>query len=150
MYLVRVIPLIAIVAMMFVVLGQAAQAEKDDLKQLAGAWIGTLAEDSGEKIEDLVGAKFQLVFEGNTLTFIAQKGDRLVKDKMQFRLDPTKKPKHIDLEVSKDETLQGIYSLEGNMLKLCTSTKPENRPTAFTTKKGSGHRLLVFKRREKE
>src|SRR5262249_44252161 len=58
-----------------------------------------------------------------------------------YHLDPTKSPKQIDFTTLGEfrKTGLGIYSLEGDTLKLCLSIDPEKvdqRPTEFATKPG--------------
>jgi hypothetical protein len=61
-------------------------------------------------------------------------------------LDPTSRPKAYDLATSK-RTLEGIYALKGDTLRLCYDASWEsNRPSQFTTGPGSRHVLLVLKR----
>jgi len=73
----------------------------------------------------------------------------------KYKLDPAAKPKAIDLipeeGPAKGKTLQGIYSLQRDELKVCFVSPnipdPENqkRPGEFSAKKGSGYVLLVFR-----
>jgi uncharacterized protein (TIGR03067 family) len=72
-----------------------------------------------------------------------------------FTLDPAAQPKAMDLipeeGPAKGKTLRGIYSLEGDVLKICyvspNTPEPEKqpRPREFAARKGSGHVLLVFR-----
>jgi thiol-disulfide isomerase/thioredoxin len=73
----------------------------------------------------------------------------------KFTLDPAAQPKAIDLipeeGPAKGKTLRGIYSLEGDVLKICyvspNTPEPEKkpRPSEFAAGKGSGYVLLVFR-----
>jgi len=66
------------------------------------------------------------------------------------KLDPTKKPKQIDAvrrEVPQaGETLKGIYTLDSDTFKVCFAPPGKDRPTEFSTKAGTGFRLLELKR----
>jgi uncharacterized protein (TIGR03067 family) len=74
-----------------------------------------------------------------------------------YHLDPSKAPKTIDLTVLGDELRRsalGLYSLEGDTLKVCLALNPENvaeRPTEFSSKSKGGtvYVVVTFKRREK-
>jgi hypothetical protein len=68
-----------------------------------------------------------------------------------YHLDPTKTPKTFDAFSvgAVRKTLVGIYTLEGDTLKLCIIYDPERvdqRPTEFTTKAGVLRALVVLKR----
>ncbi len=67
---------------------------------------------------------------------------------MTFKIDPAKKPKEIDIThpAVKDGTVEGIYSLEGESLKMCYGKKDKDRPAKFSTKAGDRGVLFVLKR----
>jgi len=121
----------------------AADAKEDaakDKEKLQGTWQVVGGEEQGEKIAD---AKLKMA----DMRFIID-GDKIRKEKGKggtFKLDPTKKPKEIDLSDDK-ETVKGIYSLDGDTLKFCVASAGNDRPTDFTTKKGDGRGLFVLKR----
>jgi hypothetical protein len=61
-------------------------------------------------------------------------------------LDPTSKPRTYDFVMS-TRTIEGIYSLDGNTLRLCYNIGTEaRRPVGFAAKKGSRQVLFVLKR----
>jgi uncharacterized protein (TIGR03067 family) len=67
------------------------------------------------------------------------------------RIDPTKKPKTIDIYPTKPEgkVERGIYEWDGdNKIRVCI-THPgsaQRRPSLFSTTEGTGHVLSVCKR----
>jgi uncharacterized protein (TIGR03067 family) len=76
-----------------------------------------------------------------------------VAAKASIKLDPSKSPKAIDSTIlfiaifpgEKGKTLQGIYQLEGDELKLAFPNAPaRERPREFTTKKELEPRFVVF------
>jgi uncharacterized protein (TIGR03067 family) len=123
-------------------------AVKDEMKKLEGKWTRIYEESDGKKTED--GKKPP----GKAVTLVI-KGDKY--EDMTFKVDPTKKPKHIDVFLvdKKGQTIRmaGIYELKDDVLKLCFSIpyemktdKLSNRPTRFTTKPGDDHGVEVFTR----
>jgi RNA polymerase sigma-70 factor (ECF subfamily) len=119
----------------------------DDKEKLQGTWVGVEGERNGEKAAAEDARKFKLIVKGDRIT-INPDGENRVST---FKLDPTQKPKAIDLTPqdgpAKGQTVPGIYSLEGDTLKLCVSNgEVGNRPTDFTTKAGSGLVVLVLHR----
>jgi uncharacterized protein (TIGR03067 family) len=76
------------------------------------------------------------------------------EDQVSYTLDPSKKPKHIDLVLPRDKAgkrLPGIYQLDGDDLKLYWNADGEARPEAFPKEanKSFRFRYLVLKRESK-
>lgn len=69
---------------------------------------------------------------------------------MTFTLDPSKKPKEIDLirkrGEGKSEAALGIYSLEGKRLTICIDEKGKLRPKEFVTKGFERTSMLVLEK----
>jgi len=119
--------------------GDSADA---DVKELQGTWQATKW-DSGKSAPAKEIKDFTLVFKGDTVKIRK-------KEAVRFKLDPTKKPKWIDIEDGPVPT-EGIYKLEDEVLTICVvagakSDKPATRPTEFEAKKGDIYVLLVLKR----
>jgi len=70
--------------------------------------------------------------------------------KFTYKLDPTRKPKEIDLIwaefANKGKIQLAIYELDGDTLKICESPIGKERPKKFESKKGSGQSILTLKR----
>ena len=100
---------------------------KAELKKFQGTWVLIYAEKAGE--EQDVGDR-QLKFDGETFSY-ADLG-RDVEDKGTFKLDPSKNPKEIDIRLRKtdnrdEKTVLGIYTWDGENLKLCLGNRAEGR-----------------------
>lgn len=132
--------LLVIVAAGFLI---AADAKEQQL--LEGKWKVTAVEAGGMKVpEDKLKTAF-VVIKGDKLTMsdVGKEGKELV-----FKIDPAKKPKHIDLTDPKTkDTLPGIYALEGDELKICfpLTMKDAKRPETLAPK-DKGHMALTCKR----
>jgi len=117
---------------------QAGDAKKDQ-QGLQGTWKATFDDK-----------KLLLTFKGDTFTFTM--GD----DKYQgtFKVDPSKKPKHINMTVKKgdkfvDKTSLGIYELKGNTLKWAANEPGKDvRPDEF--RETEGMLYVVLDRQKKK
>jgi uncharacterized protein (TIGR03067 family) len=124
----------------------AAQAEDPiaiEVKKLAGHWECIRHVDSGRTAENL---KIKLTFKGNKI-YVTGEGIKIEVSEASFAIDPTKKPKEIDI-TAKGVKVPGIYHLDGDTLKLATANAQSRdmRPTDFEGKKSS---VGVFKRAKK-
>jgi uncharacterized protein (TIGR03067 family) len=129
----------------------AAQSAKPSPGKLEGTWTVVGIEAAGKTLPvDKVGIE-QLTFTGDNLTVKMTGRD---SPKYGVGLDTTRKPKWIDWIRDNDQsTLPGIFSLEGEELRLCLPLVPLDRdpgrallrPENFDTK-DKMHMLIVAKR----
>jgi uncharacterized protein (TIGR03067 family) len=80
----------------------------------------------------------------------------MVITKGKCKIDPSKNPKTIDMEITeaareieKGKTIPGIYDLDGNTLKWCydhSGNKGTGRPQEFSAKTDTKHTLVTLKR----
>jgi uncharacterized protein (TIGR03067 family) len=124
----------------------ADEASDKVLKQLEGEW----------KIEKMVFGGMDAPADVAAKTTLKFKGDELTpsdnpKDVAKLKLDPSKKPAHLDLSPmnKSDKSMLGIYELSGDDLKICFAEGGEARPTEFASAKDSKQVLIVLKRIKK-
>src|SRR5262249_17532944 len=96
-----------------------------------------------QKVPDEEVKKVQLIFaaDGKLTLKREDKGDL----ELTYKLDTTKDPKHITLE-GDGKKMVGIYTLDGDELRVCLSEDPDNRPTEFATKAGTKTVFGILKR----
>jgi uncharacterized protein (TIGR03067 family) len=132
--------------------GAADDKQKDDptkeeMKKLQGIWQVTKFIDHSEEAAPADEIKeFTFEFQGDRLTVRKRKDSDGNQNK--YTLDPSKKPKWIDIGES-----EAIYKLEGDELTFCVvgatnSKKPTPRPSEFKAKKDQ-HSLFVLKKIKK-
>jgi len=116
-------------------LAPGASAQEDAKKEqdrLQGKWQITKMEVENKAFppEDL--AKLKISIEGNKFITLKDNGEQ---EKNSFKLDATKKPRRIDVTPLggplEGQTLEGIYALEGETLKMCLALPDGARPDAF-------------------
>jgi uncharacterized protein (TIGR03067 family) len=101
------------------------------------------ARDAPEEfIKDL-----QVVITG--AKYASKRGGKNVSESI-YKLDPTKRPKTIDVTFvqgpNKGKTQQGIYSLAGDTLTICGAEPGSERPTEFASRFGRSYILMVLER----
>jgi uncharacterized protein (TIGR03067 family) len=126
----------------------AADKEPTDAEKLVGTWVITGLEVGDKKIPTPEGES-SYTFSKDGKFVLKSKGE--TDKEGTFKLDAGKKPPEIDLIPPKDadqkETMQAIYQLDGDTLKLAYSIKgPEGkRPTAFDPKEAA---IMTLKRKK--
>jgi uncharacterized protein (TIGR03067 family) len=131
-----------------------APGAKTDQDKLQGSWDIVALQVDGVVMPQMfiwsekpttvfTGDKFRVRIAGKGLLPAGQSSDST------FRLDPSQKPKAIDVtEEGHDglQTLKGIYMLDGDSLTICVAFKGEDRPKEFKVKAKSSTMLMVLKR----
>jgi len=123
---------------------------KKEMAQLEGEWSMVSGEADGASMpEEMVKTGKRVAKDGETTITIGGQ----VYFKAKFTIDPAKKPKAIDYDMTEGPTKGkkhlGIYELDGDTVKFCFAAPGKDRPTEFTSKEGSQHTLSVWKRVKK-
>jgi uncharacterized protein (TIGR03067 family) len=146
----RVILATVVVGLLLAAGALRAGDEKKEKERLQGAWRGETAVQDGK--DDSADAKNHvLIFDGDNFR-VEEKGR--VEIRGTFKINPSKKPAEIDLMITEGsesgETAQGIYVIEGDMLRWCTSHPGVGtRPKEFASPAGSKLLLVTLKREKK-
>jgi uncharacterized protein (TIGR03067 family) len=128
----------------------AAEADpsKKELTAFKGKWTMERLEFNGKDVTDRYKLAFE--FKGDAVTI---EGDsKVLKDygKLRLKLHPDINPKGVDVTVTAgvqlDATLEGIYELKGDRLRLCVKVFGKDRPSEFEAPAGSSTALLTLKR----
>jgi uncharacterized protein (TIGR03067 family) len=129
----------------------ADDAVKKDRKKIEGTWRATSVEIGGMKMSEDDAKKITVVNRADgSWTLLSE--DKEV-GKGTSTIDPSKKPKTIDLEMTSDGTTNthlGIYELGDKTRKLCFAPPGKPRPTEFTSGSGSEVILVTFERVEEK
>jgi uncharacterized protein (TIGR03067 family) len=123
-----------------------ANAGDDALKKekaaFQGVWkIVSFETDQGKK-DDLNDATLEFDKDGKNITF-TKGGDT---KKGTFTLNPAGKPKEIDIITDDNKTIEGVYSLDKDKLKLCLNPGNDGRPTEVALKDGKKYILLTLEK----
>jgi uncharacterized protein (TIGR03067 family) len=122
---------------------------EDDLSKIQGQWFVVSLEHGGHPTDPADFQGQSSIYEKNRWTW--KVGDRVVRRGI-ITLDSTRSPKAINTWDSdgphEDETVPGIYQIEGDTLKLCFAQPGDKRPAKFTTKEGTGTVFVVYKRKK--
>jgi uncharacterized protein (TIGR03067 family) len=123
----------------------AAAGDRSDREKMQGNWKIVRCEFSGRNQDQALGVE-DTISDGRWL-----RPNRRTAE-YRLKLDSTKDPKSVDLSADRlgDQTLKGIYSLEGDRLTICYSYDPQGpRPTEFKTTEATAAYLYVLVRVKK-
>jgi uncharacterized protein (TIGR03067 family) len=147
-------PILALLAMAPLCFATQGDTVKTELAKLEGAWQVVGHETEGKATNEEFWRTVQFFFKGNQLTF---KGDDILSKKVAritLVIDPSTTPRVIDMRIVEGEfkgtTLEGVYELKGDDLKICfRNDAMKNRPTDFSTKQDANLVLFTLKREGK-
>ena len=123
------------------------EAVRKDMALLQGEWSMVSGSADGQSLPDDMRKQMKRVCKGDeTRTTM---GDQTFM-KARITIDPSKKPKTIDYDVTdgftKGQKQLGIYEVDGDTFKSCFGKPGAERPTNFTSKPGDGRTLSLWKR----
>jgi uncharacterized protein (TIGR03067 family) len=129
------------------------EAIKRELKAMEGAWRPVSVEVDGQKAPE-EALKESVVTRDAAGKVVGRRGAKVVLEGTVKKIDPTKKPKTIDTEVTEGEnkgrTILGIYEVKDDTLRICVALPGKGeRPTEFSAKAGSGCAFMIYKREKK-
>lgn len=125
---------------------RAAAENEEEFHRFEGTWSMLLEEVDGQKTR-------RELLENNRVTML---GDQYVYRycgnvvRGIVKIDPHSNPKTIDILDDEGpyqgQLRQGIYRLEGDEMEVCMALPDQPRPTEFSTERGTGQLLHVFRR----
>jgi uncharacterized protein (TIGR03067 family) len=141
-------PALIVLIFTFTVFSSVFGEEPKEDEKLKGTWLLTGLEIDGKAISQEELKKNNIVMFGAGKITTREEGKPDDKVETQYKVDPTKKPKTIDIapETPERGVILGIYEIEGDVLKICVGRPGKERPIKFETKSDSGHALTVLKR----
>ena len=126
-----------------VALGDDAPPSDADMKRIQGSWKVESARYDGGKVNQV---NVTLVFTDKKVT-VKSDGETLDDE---YVLDPTKKPKHMNITGKRDNkpiAISAVYEfLDNDTLTICNADPGLPRPSEIATKKGDGRSVTVLKR----
>jgi uncharacterized protein (TIGR03067 family) len=127
---------------------EGADQSKSDLERMQGDWAAETMVRDGQTFPDEDAQAYFRTVKGDTYTIFRF---NKVAGKGTMKIDATKTPKTIDFtpDGGKIPGLAGIYSLEGDVLKLCTGLPGKERPTKFESKEGTGFSFSIWRREKR-
>ncbi len=124
-------------------------AVKKDMDQLQGDWSMVSGSADGFPVPESMLGNSKRICKGDETTAIL--GGQLFF-KAKFTIDPSKKPKTIDYQMTEGPTKGkkqlGIYELDGDRVKFCFGAAGAERPADFTSKPGDGRTASLWKRQK--
>ena len=125
-------------------------ATKKDMAQLQGEWSMVSGSADGQPMPEEMRKQMKRVCKGDEIT-VTTGGQIFLKAKVS--IDPSKKPKTIDYEMTggftKGKKQLGIYELDGDTFKSCFGAPGAERPKDFTSQPGDIRTSSVWKREKK-
>jgi uncharacterized protein (TIGR03067 family) len=111
-------------------------------KLLQGRWEVVSMVQGGKEVPRLMEGKMMFTFQGDKL--VVALGDKVLNEGT-WKIDPGKTPRTIDLKDERD-TIQGIYELKENEVRMCMGGRGKERPKLFDAQPGTDQSVVILKR----
>ena len=122
------------------------EASRKEIEILQGVWKTVSVEVNGSPIAHHHFENATLVITGDQFTLRNPLPDAEQMTEGVLRVDAATVPKGLVLTLENGQTIEEIYELDRDTLKVCYPTRQGNRPTAFKTAPQSGLSLVVYER----
>jgi uncharacterized protein (TIGR03067 family) len=127
------------------------QTVAKELQAFKGTSRMSSKEEDGKKLSEEEIKDVIMTNDGSGKSSV-RSGDKVIAE-ATVKLDPTKKPKTIDVTFAEGErkgkTVLGICEIESDALRVCVARPGDERPVEFSAKVGNGHILIVYTRDKK-
>ena len=149
MILVRMLALGLATLVMSTVSAEGKKPEKLDPAKLIGGWKLSAGLKAGEKYEDTMNSTTEVTKDKITVA------DDRATFVFGYKLDTTKSPVEIDMEILQPDDLKGnkakgIIKLEDGKMTLCYHPMGGERPAKFESTADNGFFLFTYKKAEKK
>ncbi len=123
-----------------------AEDSKKAPTELEGVWQLLSGITAGDRVPDEETTLYTAVLRGNMCTWMRR---HRTLTETTFRLDPTAKPKQVDLVADPRHGVPtlGIYELEGDTLKMCFALEGGPRPRSFEPTTGNRQTIRTYTRK---
>jgi uncharacterized protein (TIGR03067 family) len=116
-------------------------------QRLEGTWRVTAAEAEGMAIPAREFRDLRLTFKDGKFT--ARRGNEEAQEGT-YVIDPSSNPKEMDITRTngpdRGKKQLAVYSLAGDLLKICSCETGTERPSGFDTRDRPGHTLMTLRR----
>ncbi len=128
---------------------QAAEPDAAVPQELRGMWQATALEVHGQSAPAMIVEGFRVEFTGDKM--IIKKRTSRTDLESVVKVNAATSPKSLDLTSlsgpRKGQTTLGIYSLQGDVLKICTCEfSNDPRPTEFSTRENDRLGVMTLRR----
>jgi RNA polymerase sigma factor (sigma-70 family) len=126
-----------------------AVARLVDQGSFMDSWRVVAFEEGGKKRDvessnlTVTPERFGMRVTTSTRRGISYDGRMEYQSPRAYRVDPSKSPRQLTMSDH-----QGIYAIEGDVLKICLDKSGRRRPTEFKTEPGNAYQILLILRRD--
>jgi uncharacterized protein (TIGR03067 family) len=121
-------------------------ASRGELEKLQGVWRTVAVEVDGSPIASCLFEDARLIISGDRFTLRNPLPDADQRVEGVLRLDAGKVPKELSLVLDDGQTVEEIYELNENTLRVCYPIRGGRRPRDFKTAPQSDLSLVVYER----